>query len=388
MRPLIAVTGSISGADPFSPQAWSGSASRLVRELQRRGRLAAAFGVRARGLPALWPMLKTAHPSRARWRTRLSFEPGFHRVLTRALGERLDGLEGDLLQIGAYFDGPTARGRHGRAFAYHDGNLALRLASPYPLVGVGRGAIARALKAEGDLARRLDCVFTMSEWLRRSFIEDYGAPPERVVAIGGGVNLDRVPELPPDKDYARPEIVFVGVDFARKGGPELLQAFRAVRAQRRDAKLHLIGPPPRRLPAGQSGGVIQYGYLDKDAMHAVFARSSLFVMPSRYEPFGIAPLEAMACGLPAVVSGAWALAETVRPGLTGAHVIPGDVDHLAQTLLRLLDAPEHLAELGAAARAEVLQRFTWPAVLDRMEQSLRAVSAKDLPRTQSEITIL
>jgi len=371
---LIAVSASIGGAHPLDPAAWSGSASRLFGELDRRGRLRGALGIRPPLWEVAWPALRTLHPDRARWRSRLSFEPAYRRAATAEAKRRLRGLEGDLLQLGAYFDGVEARAGRGRSIALHDGNLAVRLASPYPIEGVSSDRLQRALREEAAFARSADLILTLSEWLRASFIRDYGVAPDRVTSIGGGVNFD-APPAPcerMDKDYDRPELAFVGVDFPRKGGPDLLAAFRAVRAARPDARLHLIGPPRKALPQPLAGGVVQHGFLPKAAMRAVFARCCLFVMPSRFEPFGVAPLEAMACGLPAVVSGAWALAETVRPGVTGAHVRPQDPDDLAATLLELLGAPERLARMGAAAQAEALSRFSWSAVADRLEQALRA----------------
>lgn len=370
MIPLFAATGGVAGRDPLSPKAWSGSASRLFGELAARGRLTEAIGVQAPWRALLWPALRSVHPDQTAWRARLSLQPDFRRALTATLESRLGGREGDLLQIGCYFDGPAARQWRGRVFAFHDGNLAQRLSSPWPPPKLGEKAIAASLAQEQELALRVDKVLTMSEWLRQSFIADYGVPPERVVAIGGGINLGQVPEISAEKDYTRPILAFVGVDFERKGGPELLQAFRAVRAVRRDAVLHVIGPRPQRLPDALAGGVVQHGYLSKAAMLAVFAEASLFVMPSRYEPFGLAPLEAMAWGLPAVVSGAWALAETVQPGVTGAHVPPGDAEVLADTMLHLLETPAKLKQMGLAAREDVAKRFTWKAVVDRLEQAL------------------
>ena len=62
----------------------------------------------------------------------------------------------------------------------------------------------------------------MSEYLRRSFINNYGISAEKVVSIGAGINLDRLPEIDTEKDYSVGNVLFIGVDFERKGGNEVL----------------------------------------------------------------------------------------------------------------------------------------------------------------------
>ena len=118
-------------------------------------------------------------------------------------------------------------------------------------------------------------------------------------------------------------VLFIGIDFPRKGGWELLKAFRAVRERLPGATLHLVGPSALKLPPRLEGGVVFHGFLNKDdpagraKLAELFRRCCLFVMPSLYEPFGIAPLEAMVHRIPALVTNASALKETVTPGETG-----------------------------------------------------------------------
>jgi starch synthase len=190
--------------------------------------------------------------------------------------------------------------------------------------------------------------------------------------VGVGVNLDEIPEVFPGKRYDTKQILFIGVDFPRKGGPLLLKAFREVRAVHPEAVLHIVGPHELHMPAELAVGVNHHGFLNKavpgDAakLNELFRTCSVFVMPSVYEPFGIAPLEAMVHQIPAVVSRAWALEETVTHDVTGAHVEPGSLDDLIARLRTMLGNPDLLQRLGAAARASVLERHTWPQVVSRI----------------------
>jgi alpha-maltose-1-phosphate synthase len=195
---------------------------------------------------------------------------------------------------------------------------------------------------------------------------------DRVVVLGAGLNLDNVPAPAPNKRYDSKEILFIGVEFERKGGPQLLRAFRAVRTRHPSAILHVVGPRQLTIPPELSGNVYYHGFLSKREPHSaalleqLFHKSCLFVMPSLYEPFGIAPLEAMANGVPALVSDGWALREIVDAGLTGERVEIGNEDELASRLGQMLSDPELLRDMGERARREVLGRYRWENVIDRL----------------------
>ena len=95
-------------------------------------------------------------------------------------------------------------------------------------------------------------------------------------------------------------------------------------------------------------------------------RLAVYVAPSRRESFGVAVLEASACGLPVVVSNVGGLPEVVEHGVTG-YVVPAADDAALADALRRLCADEALrARMGAAGRARVLERYGWPASLDAM----------------------
>lgn len=219
-------------------------------------------------------------------------------------------------------------------------------------------------------------VLTMSEYLRRSFIDDLGVSADRVVTIGGGMNLETLPEPAAGKRYDTEEVLFIGVEFARKGGWHLLRAFREVRARRPRARLHIVGPHTLVVPSALEGGVVVHGFLDKRtdrgraALRKLFADASLFVLPSLYEPFGIAPLEAMVYEVPCIVTNGWALREMVTPGHNGELVAVRDEPDLADKIAAALADPTTLARWGAAGRARALERYTWTSVVERMRAAV------------------
>jgi starch synthase len=378
---LVGVLGSGDvGRDPFDRRSWSGLSYYFFTELARQGHLHRAFGVEAPSLLRGALMLRNFHPDRRKWRNRFYLDLRYRKALTDAIQKRIEpaDLTQPFLQLGAYYNVPSVIGDT-PCYSYHDGNLACALRAPYPFDGPSARQIDRALAYEAEVALRVRKVFAMSGYLRDSFISDYGVPPDRVVAIGAGMNIDSIPAYRPHKDFTGREILFIGVHFERKGGTQLLDAFRAVRAKYSDAVLHIVGPRDLEVPAHLQAGVQVHGFLNRSEapMQALFERCTLFVMPSLYEPFGVAPLEAMAHQIPAVVSNGWALREIVTSGITGELVEVGSADDLADKLLKLLAEPHELRAMGGRAREFVLQNYTWERVVTRLVSHLKDSNSSD-----------
>ena len=367
MPKMTVFFGGSVGADPKSPQTWSGSGVFLVDALTSAGLLDRAVGITVPRLQNSLLLAKNFNRNRSVWRSHYYFDPAYRRALTQA-AKRVSVTSPFLLQLGHMFSLPDAF-PGSKCISYHDGNLSERLKSGFGLAGISRKRIDQALRYEEHAAGQMTAIFTFSEYLRLSFITDYSVPAERVFNVGGGINLSDFPAADPAKTYTAPRILFIGADFKRKGGPQLLQAFRIVRDALPAAELHIAGPASLEpIPPGVHfhGHLSKADTAQKQKLESLFRDSTLFVLPSLYEPFGIAPLEAMLYQLPCLVTDAWALRETVTPGFNG-HLVPKDsVDALASKMLELLANPERLAVMGQQGRERVLSNYTWSAVAQRM----------------------
>ena len=372
-RQFIAVTGGSVGGHPLDPRTWSGLSRSFFSELQRRGRLRRGFTAEPSRSEMFLYRLKNFHPDRRKWRKQFYMDVGYRAALTRGVeaGIRSDDLDCDFVQIGAMLNSAEATRGQVPCYSYSDSSVAESVRNPYAPKGLGAKRIDRVIAHEKRVYHAMTKVFTCGHYLRDSLIRDYDLPSDHVVTIGAGVVLDEIPEADPHKRYDRREILMLGADFQRKGGWELLQALKIVREKLSGTILHVIGPSALDVPVPLGEGVVFHGFLDKgkpdewQELQNIVARCSLFALPSHYEPFGVAPLEAMVHQIPCVVSNIGAMKETVTRGKTGELVEPGDVEGLAETVYRLLSDPETLKRMGMAGRQRVIEWYTWDRVVDR-----------------------
>ena len=171
-------------------------------------------------------------------------------------------------------------------------------------------------------------------------------------------------------------VVFAGRILPHKGVDDLIKAVPD------DLKLELIGHvfDPRYLDAlrklGHGKQILFRHDCDDDQLIDAYRRSLCVVLPSVYrnmygdetrvpELLGQTLLEAMACGAPVICTRVASMPEIVEDGVTGFIVPPNDPPALAERICRLRDHPAQARKMGDAGRARVLDKFTWPAVVQR-----------------------
>jgi N-acetyl-alpha-D-glucosaminyl L-malate synthase BshA len=159
---------------------------------------------------------------------------------------------------------------------------------------------------------------------------------------------------------------------------DVVRVFARVRAAR-PARLRLVGDGPARLSAlalaaslGVAADVEWLG--ERDDLPALVAGAAAFLLPSASESFGLAALEALACGVPVVASNVGGVPEVVD-GEVGFLHAAGDIEAMAASVGRLVDDPALRARLGTAARARAETRFPLEPAVDRYEAIYRRVLA-------------
>lgn len=192
-----------------------------------------------------------------------------------------------------------------------------------------------------------------SEWARRSFVDDYGVPRERTGVIAPGIDLSKWHTPARTVQPGLPRLLFVGGNFERKGGYLLLDVFRE--HYRGRCELDLV----TRDPIGEEPGVRVHRGLSagSEPLMALYRSASAFVLPTFGDCFSIASLEAMAMGLPVIVSAVGGIEDIVEPDGSGYLTKPRDGRSLAEAIESVLSDAGRRAALGARGRAIVESKF-------------------------------
>jgi len=232
---------------------------------------------------------------------------------------------------------------------------------------------------------------TVSRFTRDECVRHLGLDPERISVIhqaareaflGGPVSAQACQSVRTALNLPDRFLVFVGTIEPRKNLMGLLEAYAGLDPRLRDAhKLLVVGmhgweteSVERRVgQLGVAGDVRFVGYLSDERLAAVFTMATALVFPSRYEGFGLPPLEAMACGCPCVVSNAGSLPEVV--GDAAIAVDPDDIAALTDAVAGVIEDPALRDDLAARGRTRAAH-FSWPAFAQQHDAVYRQVLHK------------
>ena len=221
------------------------------------------------------------------------------------------------------------------------------------------------LARERGLYDEAERIFAGSRAARESLVVDYGVPEARTSLVHTGLNVGFPTVMPERGPGVR--VLFVGVDWERKGGPDMLAAFKILRRESPTAELRVVGP---QIPRNAPPGVSFLGRMSPAEVCEQLREATVFCLPARHEPAGIAYSEASAWGLPVVATTAGNIPDRVVHERTGLLVAPGDHQAIAEALLDLARDEGLRRRLGEAGRAYTLSRFTWERIAEVMHEEM------------------
>ena len=361
---------------PSDGRTSSGYARNLTTALRERGRLRREFSAKSirvtdvfRGAIAMSSFDKRFKPSvRRAW---LWSERG-----TQTLSERLDrviraaGDRGPFVQVGTLVTIDPSLGRH---LMRTDMTIAQarRAGRLFAVTDLSARQLDAAQRVQADVLATADHVLAASQWTANSLVADCGVPREKITVLYTGGNL-AIPERA-NEPRTPCEILFVGIDWERKGGPLLLEAFHKVRHRLPDATLRIVGCRPRGV---EHPSIHVEGLLHKDdpgqrtRLTQCYLRASCFCLPTSFDPFPNALVEAARAGLAAVAIDNGSRREAIADGVTGALAKAPTAHALADALFDVLADPDRCRRMGEAARERAERMFLWDLVVQTIGRVL------------------
>lgn len=221
-----------------------------------------------------------------------------------------------------------------------------------------RSALAPILAAEKRAFHAAAHVVCWSERARVSVVEDFGVPAERTSVISPGCDpsFSGLSWERPVPEAGKPvRLLFVGNDFERKGGPELVEVFARQFSGR--CELHIVSNDCPALDPVPNLFVHRGLAPLSPQLIELYRTADLFVLPTREDCFPMVFIEAMAAGLPCIGSTVMGVPELVAHGESGLNVAPRDPATLASSLETLVSNPGLRQQMGAAGRRRVEKRF-------------------------------
>lgn len=266
--------------------------------------------------------------------------------------------------------------------------------------GVADTSPEERFAVEERIANEADRILATCPAEAEDLITLYNADPTRITLVPCGVNLRVFRSVGRAKARAQlqldnlPTVVYVGRLVKRKGIDNLIRAFTLLPASL-GARLVIVGGEHEEISAENSPEVARLsamakklGVLDRvtfvgkrqqDQLYRYYSAADVAVSTPWYEPFGMTPLEAMACGTPFIGSAVGGLRTTITDGVTGYLVPPHDPAILADRIKRILENPKLRDWMGRAARQRVEKLYRWSHVAARASGVfLEVLAEKDL----------
>jgi glycogen(starch) synthase len=275
------------------------------------------------------------------------------------------------LALAEFYDVPIVSTMHATEAGRHSGWVA--------------GRISRQVHAlESWLVRESDSLITCSASMRDEITELFGPGLAEIAVIRNGIDAVRWPFA---RRQARPgpaELLFVGRLEFEKGVHDVIAALPRIRRTHPGTTLTVAGDGTQQqwlVEQARKHKVLKattfVGRVDHDELVRLLHRADAAVLPSHYEPFGIAALEAAATGTPLVTSNVGGLGEAVISGRTGVSCPPRDVAALAAAVRVVLDDREAAQRRAIAARERINADFDWHTVAAETAQVYLAAKRRE-----------
>lgn len=249
---------------------------------------------------------------------------------------------------------------------------------------LARESLIDGMRLEQAALTRSSASIFASDWAAQSALDDFGAAEAKVHVVPFGANLEGAPDAR-DVDHTigqRPDhrcsLLFVGIDWVRKGGDRALEVVEGLNDAGLPSRLTIVGSSPR-VPERLLPWVDVLGHVDKSAgggeVIARLMQSSHFLLhPTQAECFGLVLCEANAFGVPALSTVVGGVPTIVRSGANGQLFDAGaPAAHYVEYILELFRSFDRYQDLARRARIEFEERLNWTVAGERVSSLLQSL---------------
>lgn len=224
---------------------------------------------------------------------------------------------------------------------------------PYPANITYKPIVATEKKCFAAAAH----IITWSNRARDSVVNDYGISPKKVSAIYTPVPLELFAQKKPKQASTQimPRLLFIGNDFVRKGGQDVLEVF--LESLVNVCELDIVTNAHVDAPSIQNLRIHRGIRPLSKEMLKLYEAADIFVMPTHEDVYGMVFVEATAAGLPCIGTTVMAVPELVQDGVNGFTIKPGDRAALRQAILKLIEDAELRLSMGLASRKLAKEKF-------------------------------
>lgn len=198
-------------------------------------------------------------------------------------------------------------------------------------------------------------IFTMGEWCKKDIVARCNVSPDKVHAVGGGINLDI--NLIHPTNRTNNKILFVGKDFKRKGGYIVYEAFKLLKEDIQDLELYIAGPSENPIKS-PINGYYYMGLCNHEQLSTLFNKCDIFCMPSYFEAYGLVFIEALCYGLPCIGRNVYEMPYLIKEGENG-YLLKEDNPKELSCLIRKLLNDEGIKQNVLALKDVYIKEYSW-----------------------------
>ncbi len=238
---------------------------------------------------------------------------------------------------------------------------------------VSRKIIKIREKDQKEYYTKCSAIFVMGEWLKRYLVNTMGIKKEKIHCVGAGYDVD-IKKYDPSKRQGN-KLLFVGIDFERKAGPLVIEAFKILKKKyQSNVQLYIVGP--KFFTKKDSFEGIHYvGNVPGDKLPFYYNMCDAFCMPSYLEPFGKVYIEALAYGLPVVARNRFAAPDFIINGKNGFLIENDDAEILAEKMYEAINNTA-IKEYVMKDMPYIRDYYSWDSVADRITEIIRKTADK------------